>query len=120
MPWNVPIHSGADGSSSCASIRARISPAALLVKVTARMPCGDTPSTCTSQATRWVSTRVLPLPAPASTSVGASGAVTACRCASFSGSSRWETSMGGGKVPYFIHRVTISPAISAMAGSGQP
>jgi hypothetical protein len=26
----------------------------------------------------------------------------------------------GGKVPYFIHRVTISPAISAMAGSGQP
>ena len=98
MPWNVPTQSGADGSPSRASMRPRISPAALLVKVTARMPCGDTFSTCTSHATRCVSTRVLPLPAPASTSVGASGAVTAWRCASFSASRRWETSMGGGIV----------------------
>ena len=30
-------------------MRPRISPAALLVKVTARMPCGDAFSTCTSQ-----------------------------------------------------------------------
>ena len=77
MPWNVPIQSGADGMPSCSSMRPRISPAALLVNVTARMPCGDTFSTWTSQATRCVSTRVLPLPAPASTSIGASGAVTA-------------------------------------------
>ena len=82
MPWNVPIHNGALGTPSSVSMRPRISPAALLVNVTARMPCGETFSTCTSQATRCVSTRVLPLPAPASTSVGASGAVTAARCAS--------------------------------------
>ena len=94
MPWKVPIQSGADGRPSCVSMRCRISAAALLVNVTARMPCGDTPSTCTSHSTRWVSTRVLPLPAPASTSVGSSGALTACRCASFSGARMWETSIG--------------------------
>ena len=36
-------------------------------KVTARMPCSGTPCTSCSQATRWVSTRVLPEPAPART-----------------------------------------------------
>ena len=94
MPWKVPIQSGADGSPSWVSMRWRISAAALLVKVTARMPCGETPSTCTSHSTRCVSTRVLPLPAPASTSVGSSGALTACRCASLSGARMWETSIG--------------------------
>src|SRR5580698_10352337 len=64
-------------------MRPRISPAALLVKVTARMLWGETFSTWHSHARRWMSTRVLPLPAPASTSTGPSGAVTAWRCASF-------------------------------------
>ena len=54
-------------------MRRRISAAALLVKVTARMLCGEAPSTWISQATRCTSTRVLPLPAPASTSTGAEG-----------------------------------------------
>jgi hypothetical protein len=47
----------------------RISRAALLVKVTARMPQGDSPSTWISHAMRCTSTRVLPDPAPARTSV---------------------------------------------------
>jgi hypothetical protein len=49
------------------STRPRISAAALLVKVTASTPCAGTPTTSTSQPMRWVSTRVLPEPAPAST-----------------------------------------------------
>ena len=64
-------------------MRPRISAAALLVKVTASRLCGETLSTSMSQAARWTSTRVLPLPAPAMTSVGSAGAVTAWRCASF-------------------------------------
>jgi hypothetical protein len=63
MPWNVPIQSGDDGVPSCASMRPAFSPAALFVNVTASTPCGETFSTCTSHATRCVSTRVLPLPA---------------------------------------------------------
>ena len=69
--------------------------AALLVKVTARMPCGEAPSAWITQAMRCVSTRVLPLPAPASTSTGPSGAVTAARCASFRGLRIGDRSMGG-------------------------
>ena len=53
--------------------RSRISPAALLVKVTARIA---QPGTCDGSlirwAMRWVITRVLPLPAPARTSRGPS------------------------------------------------
>src|SRR5580692_11052256 len=75
-------------------MRPRISPAALLVKVTARMLCGETPSTWHNQASRWISTRVLPLPAPARTSTGPTGAVTAARCASFSESRMGDKSMG--------------------------
>src|SRR6516165_5832139 len=95
MPWNVPIHSDAPGMPSSRSMRERISPAALLVKVTASTPCGETPSAWMSQAMRCISTRVLPLPAPASTSTGPSGAVTAARCASFSGLRMGDKSMGG-------------------------
>ncbi len=95
MPWKVPIHRALPGTPSSFSTRARISPAALLVKVTARMPCGETPSAWITQAMRCVSTRVLPLPAPASTSTGPSGAVTAARCASFRGLRIGDRSMGG-------------------------
>src|SRR5580658_2103504 len=41
-----------------------------------------------------MSTRVLPLPAPASTSTGPTGAVTAARCASFSDARMGDKSMG--------------------------
>ena len=43
MLWKVPIHSPDALPWSNVSARSRISPAALLVKVTARMPYGDTP-----------------------------------------------------------------------------
>src|SRR5215471_11880790 len=94
MPWNVPIQSDSPGMPSSRSMRERISPAALLVKVTASTPCGEAPSAWMSQAMRCVSTRVLPLPAPASTSTGPTGAVTAARCASFSGLRIGDKSMG--------------------------
>ena len=83
MPWKVPIHSAAPGTPSSDSMRARISPAALLVNVTARMLCGEAFSACTHHTTRWVSTRVLPLPAPASTSKGPSQYSTAAFCGGF-------------------------------------
>ncbi|MCY1445279.1 hypothetical protein D9M71_617880 [compost metagenome] len=51
---------------SC-SIRWRISAAALLVKVTDRIECGEACSTWINQAMRCTSTRVLPEPAPART-----------------------------------------------------
>jgi hypothetical protein len=64
-PWKVPIHMPRTLTGSMADRRAIISLAALLVKVTARMPPGDTWPVCSSQAMRVVSTRVLPEPAPA-------------------------------------------------------
>ena len=65
-------------------MRPRISRLALLVKVTASTASGDSSQRRTSHAMRRVSTRVLPLPAPASTSSGPGGAVTASRWASLS------------------------------------
>src|SRR5205823_12949699 len=82
--WNVAI-SGAwiPIGASNASTRRAISPAALLVNVTARTFFGCTPRTPRSHAIRWAMTRVLPLPAPASTRRGPSPAVTASRCGGF-------------------------------------
>ncbi len=50
---------------SIRSRRSRISPAALFVNVIARISFGRTPCARIRWATRWVSTRVLPEPAPA-------------------------------------------------------
>src|SRR3954470_14200567 len=68
------------------SSRSRISPAAPLEKVSARTPSAGTPCS-TSQAKRRVMTRVLPVPAPATTSSGPPGWVTASRCAALRPSS---------------------------------
>src|SRR5438105_2607327 len=78
--WNVAM-SGAriPAGASSASTRRAISPAALLVKVTARTWRGCTPRTPSRWAMRCAMTRVLPLPAPASTSSGPSPARTASR-----------------------------------------
>ena len=65
MPWKVPTVSPWVPPGIRPSSRERISPAALLVKVTARIAHGGTRSTCVSQPMRLVSTRVLPEPAPA-------------------------------------------------------
>ena len=70
-----------------AAIRVFISSAALLVKVMARISNGLTPCSRISQAMRRVSTRVLPEPAPASTSRGPPVWVTASSWAGFSPSS---------------------------------
>ena len=68
---------------SSSSTRSRISCAALLVKVMASSSPARARPVCTSQAMRWVSTRVLPEPAPARMSSGPSPWVTAARWGSF-------------------------------------
>ena len=80
--WKVPIHMPDVLPPSSTSMRPRISRAALLVNVTAQISCGRTSRVASTYAIRWVSTRVLPLPAPAKMSSGPSGAVTASRWAS--------------------------------------
>src|SRR5688572_22529203 len=62
------------------STRERISPAALLVKVTARMRSAAQISLLTRWAIRWAITRVLPDPAPARIRSGPSVWRTASRC----------------------------------------
>ena len=85
--WKVAMSGGRiPAASTRSSTRRRISSAALLVKVTARRLRGCTPSTPRSQAIRWAITRVLPLPAPASTRTGPRVAVTASRWAGLRGS----------------------------------
>src|SRR4030095_7088450 len=63
-----------------AESRVSISFAALLVKVTARIDNGDACPVARSHAIRVVSTRVLPLPAPARMRADACGSVTAASC----------------------------------------
>ncbi len=63
--------------------RSFISRAALLVKVTAKIRLGWMPLWI-SAAMRKVMTRVLPVPAPASTRSGPESVVTAARCGGFS------------------------------------
>ena len=62
--------------------RCCISSAALLVKVTARMRSGGVRRRISS-AMRYVTTRVLPVPAPASTNRGPDSVWTASDCAAF-------------------------------------
>ncbi len=70
-------------SGSMSSSRVRISPAALFVNVIARISLGWTPTAAIRWTTRWVRTRVLPEPAPATTSSGPSVCSTASRWAGF-------------------------------------
>ena len=79
-PWKVPIHMPRTLIGSIADRRVSISLAALLVKVTAITPPGDTWPVDRSHAMRVVSTRVLPDPAPARISAGFAGSVTAASC----------------------------------------
>ena len=71
--WNVDTHiRWATGPTSSAT-RSFISPAALLVNVIARISNGETFRSAMRYAMRCVRTRVLPEPAPATTSSGAVG-----------------------------------------------
>ena len=65
-------------------MRSFISRAALLVKVTASTWLGNALRLARMWAIRVVRTRVLPVPAPASTSTGPSSASTAARCSGLS------------------------------------
>ena len=70
------------GPSISLSSRARISAAAGVEKVSASIESGGVPCS-TSQRKRRTSVRVFPVPAPATTSSGPPGWVTAASCASF-------------------------------------
>ena len=81
MAWKVP----SQGMPSTAwptmlPTRSFISRAALLVKVTERISDGRARPVARIWAMRVVKTRVLPVPAPASTSTGPSSVSTASRC----------------------------------------
>ena len=81
--WKVIIHMRLRDVAEDALERLRISPAALFVNVIARISFGFTPQAAIRCAMRCVSTRVLPEPAPATTSSGPSVARTASRWAGF-------------------------------------
>ena len=81
IEWKVPSQGMPSAiEPTSAPTRSFISRAALLVKVTARMSNGRAFAVAIRWAMRVVSTRVLPVPAPASTSTGPSVASTAWRC----------------------------------------
>jgi hypothetical protein len=63
------------------------SPAALVVNVSPSTSCGCTCPVPTSQTTRAAISVVLPEPAPAMTTAGSSGALTAANCCALSGNS---------------------------------
>src|SRR3954468_4288615 len=81
--WKVMIQIARATVPTPRSTRSFISPAALFVKVMAKISLGLTPCAARRCATRCVSTRVLPEPAPAITSSGPSVVRTASRWASF-------------------------------------
>ena len=83
MLWKVDTHMPRAPGPTSLLKRSRISAAALLVNVIARISQGCTPLSASICAMRYVSTRVLPEPAPASTSSGPSVHSTASRCAGF-------------------------------------
>src|SRR6478736_7616740 len=89
-PWNVPIHIPRVFTGVSADRRESISFAALLVNVTASTDSGVAWLVASSHAIRVVSTRVLPLPAPARISAEACGSVTAASCSGFRFSRRDE------------------------------
>jgi hypothetical protein len=105
--WNVPtVSSLARSEPTMPATRSRISPAALFVKVIARIESGRAPL-WSSQPMRTVMTLVLPEPAPARTSTGPSVVVTARRCSALSASTNF--CMRGRRticeVPALIHAV---------------
>ncbi len=93
--WKVDTHMALARGPTRPSTRSFISPAALLVKVIARIWPGWTFRAASRWPMRWVSTRVLPEPAPATMSSGEPACTTAAACCSFSPSRRVAGSMTG-------------------------
>ena len=83
IEWNVPSQGMPCSDPVSAPTRTRISRAALLVKVTARISWARARPVAMRWAIRAVRTRVLPTPAPARMRTGPSSASTARRCSSF-------------------------------------
>src|SRR5512139_532954 len=113
-PWKVPIHMPRGFTASIAARRVSISRAALLVKVTASTPAGDTAPCLSSQAMRVVSTRVLPLPAPARISAWPSGSVTAASCSGL------RCSRCSDKAPPLYGARARRPLLSRLRPAGGP
>ena len=88
VEWNVATHIRCATGPTSPATRSRISAAALLVKVMARIWPGCTPRSAMRCAMRRVSTAVLPEPAPATISSGDPACSTAARCCGLSPSSR--------------------------------
>src|SRR4051794_5592729 len=88
--WKVITQRRLACSPIRSSSRVRISAADLFVNVIARISFGFTPIALMRWATRYVSTRVLPEPAPAITSSGPSVVSTASRWASLRSARYWS------------------------------
>src|SRR3954463_3664249 len=82
--WNVITHIARVARPTSCSTRSRISPAALLVNVIARISSARAWPVRSRYAIRWVSTRVLPEPAPARMSSGPAPWAPAARCGGLS------------------------------------
>ena len=92
------------------------------MNVMARISNGDSPFSEISQAMRWVSTRVLPEPAPATTSSGPSAWATASACAGLSPDRRSNLgAMGsaGSPAAALKRSITIAPT-NLPAGCDRP
>ena len=111
--WNVDTHIFWATGPTSAATRVFISSAALLVNVMARISNGLTPWSRMRWAMRWVRTRVLPEPAPATTSSGPSAWTTASDCTGLSPSSR--SLMGSWMAPS-----GRTPGDGASGASGAP
>src|SRR3954471_19712576 len=83
IEWNVETHIDRARGPTSAATRSFISPAALLVKVVARIGPAVTPRSAYRKGTRWVRARFLPEPAPATMSNGPPEWTTAARCWGF-------------------------------------
>lgn len=97
--WKVDTHMRRARLPTRSATLARISAAALLVKVIARIEPGWTPRSPIRWAIRLVRTLVLPDPAPATTSRGEPECSTAARWGGFSPSSRSVPGVGAGPSP---------------------
>src|SRR3546814_10200591 len=105
-------------------MRSRISRAALLVKVTARISDGQARRVAMMCARRAVSAAVLPVPAPASISTGPSVVSTACRCGPFNpcssgGSEGYGGGMGGGEAGWLFTRERLGNSAGAVQCGAQ-
>src|SRR5262245_24050220 len=119
--WNVLTHIRRATGPTSEATRSFISPAALLVNVMARRPNGETRFDAIRYATRRVSTRVLPEPAPATTRIGPSGALAASRCTGLSPSrscsSRSGSTTSGGGASSTAAAASASASVYASGGA---